>query len=322
MKNLNFKAVCIVLIIILAMAIMPISVKAAENADGIVLEKASGEKIIYIKGMEATEFQYAFSDEIDTSKAAYITASKDTNGEYVGYLEAEETYKYMFISDDANTEKTKTLQLDELKKITDENSKYIESFTKRIKIKSDESESNVTKEEKTVITNIRGKIVITDEGDYQYQLIKVEEKNNTALELYNQMLALANTDKMYDKLLVESTILNDYYKLIEDAQWEDAKNKEILQQQDSQNGEKFLVLIQEVKDGKTIRNDIQFMICGREDAADVELRETQTTKMVERRTQLPVTGENIALYIILGVIILAIIILVIKMKKDENNKKK
>ena len=45
----------------------------------------------------------------------------------------------------------------------------------------------------------------------------------------------------------------------------------------------------------------------------------ETTKKVEKKTALPVTGENLALYVVFGIIILAIIILVIRMKKAKNN---
>ena len=138
--------------------------------------------------------------------------------------------------------------------------------------------------------------------------------NKTAKELYDQLSELQNATKMYDKLLAEIKIRDDFAKLVEDASWKDAKNKEILQPEDSQEGEKFVVLIQEVKDGNVVRKDVQFMTCDRADAEGVEVAEKEETKTVEKKVKLPVTGENLALYITLAVVVLAIIIVAIRMK--------
>ena len=63
------------------------------------------------------------------------------------------------------------------------------------------------------------------------------------------------------------------------------------------------------------------MTCDREDDANVEYTEKQENKVVEKRTELPVTGENLFLYIALGVVIFAIVIVCIKIKKEGNESK-
>ena len=322
MKKTTVKLTSAILIII-ALAIMPKTVNAAEKIEGIILEKADNEKIIYIKGMEEKEFKYAFSNEKETSNANFITSSKDTNGEYVAFIEGEETYKYMFIASGENTE---IIELSTMKSITENDIKEIENLTKTIKISTNQSNSQITKNGDTTVTETQGKIVIEDEGAYQFQSIEILDKNNstaklneTAVELYNKLQELQKVNKMYDKLLTEITIKEDYESLKENAKWENAENKEILQEQNSQDGEKFLVLIKEVKDEKTVRTDVQFMTCRRQDEADVEYTNTTETKIVEKKTELPVTGENLALYIVLAVVVVAIIILVVKMK-SENGK--
>ena len=80
----------------------------------------------------------------------------------------------------------------------------------------------------------------------------------------------------------------------------------------------FVVIIREVKDGKEVRKDVQFMTTARHDDEGVE----KTSKEVKKKTKLPVTGENLALYIVFGVIILAIIILIIKMRKAKQDEEK
>ena len=319
MKKSSLKLTCIILIAILTLAVMPMGVRAADEAEGVILEKAD-EKIVYVKDMKSTEYKYAFSDnETDASSATYVTATKDSNEEYVASLEKDKTYKYMFIQQEGTS---KTLDLSTFKNITENEIKKVEKLTKSIKVKTSESDSSVSKDGDKTITKVTGKIVISDDGNYQYQLIEVVDKNDssetideTALELYNELAKLEKAENMYEKLLSEITIKEDYNKLIDNAKWKDAKKKEIPQPEDSQKGEVFIALIREVKDGETVRTDIQIMTCGRADDEGVE----ETEKQVEKKTKLPVTGENLALYIIFGIIILAIIILIIRMRKTKKD---
>ena len=279
--------------------------------------------MVNIKNMDNTEFKYAFSNNDDAASATYVTALKDSNNEYVALLEKDQTYDYMFIKDGENISK---IEIDTLDKITEEEIKEVEKLTTIIGVSTNESESKVSNNDGTTVTTTTGKIVIKDKGDYQYQLLEVVDKNGstknlneTAVELYNQLSELNNASKMYDKLIAEVKIRDDFKKLLKDAKWEDAENNEIIQPKDSQEGEKFVVLIQEVDGNDTIREDVQFMTCGRKDDEGVEKTEKETTKKVEKKIALPVTGENLALYLVFGIIILAIIVLVIRMKKAKNN---
>ena len=132
------------------------------------------------------------------------------------------------------------------------------------------------------------------------------------------MEALNSAETMYDKLLAEIMIRDDYYQLLESAEWKTAENKEILQPENSQEGEKYIALIQRLDDEQP---DIQFMTCSRADEEGKNLTEAQQEKVIEKKVALPVTGENIILYAGLGAIIVAIVIMLVlmkKAKKDEN----
>ena len=69
MKNSILKLTSIILIIFLALSIMPTAVRAADSTEGVMLEKTNGEKVIYIKNMDNTEFKYAFSNNDDATTA-------------------------------------------------------------------------------------------------------------------------------------------------------------------------------------------------------------------------------------------------------------
>lgn len=322
MKNLSLKLTLILLFTIFIVSVMPLAVRAASNADGVILEKADGSKIIYLKDMKATEFKYAFSDTDNSTDATFVTASKDTNNEFVAFMEKETSAKYMFVQVEGNTN---TIELSKQKSITESEIKDVEKLTKIIGVETTETDSAVSKEGDKTITTTNGKIVVKDEGTYEYQIIEVVDKNSstktldkTAVDLYNQLSKLENAEGMYNKLLAEITIRDDYKELINNAKWQEAKNNTIPQPKDSQIDEVFVVLIQEVKDGKTQRTDVQFMTTARKDDEGVE----KTSKEVTKKTKLPVTGENLALYIVFGVIILAIIILIIKMRKAKQDEEK
>ncbi len=322
MKNSILKLTCIVLITMFTVALMPIAVRAASNTDGIILEKANGSKIVYVKDMKTTEFKYAFSDSKDSSDATFLTASKDTNNEYVATMEKDATAKYLFVQTEGGIN---TIELAKQKSISENEINKIEKLTKIIGVKTTETDTNISKDGDKTITTTNGKIVVTDKGNYQYQIFEVVDKNSstktpneTAVDLYNQLSKLENADGMYNKLLAEIAIRDDYKKLIDNAKWVDAKKNKIPQPKDSQIDEAFVVIIREVKDGKEVRNDVQFMTTARKDAEGVE----KTSKKVTKKTKLPVTGENLALYIVFGVIILAIIILIIKMRKTKQDEEK
>ena len=322
MKNSILKLTCIVLITIFTVALMPVAVRAASNTDGIILEKADGSKIIYVKDMKTTEFKYAFSNSDDSTGATFLTAAKDTNDEYVAFMEKDATAKYLFVQTEGGIN---TIELAKQKSISENEINKIEKLTKIIGVKTTETDTNISKDGDKTITTTNGKIVVTDKGNYQYQIFEVVDKNSStktpneiAVDLYNQLSKLENADGMYNKLLAEIAIRDDYKKLIDNAKWVDAKKNKIPQPKDSQIDEAFVVIIREVKDGKEVRKDVQFMTTARQDDADVE----KTPKKVKKQTRLPVTGENLALYIVFGVIILAIIILIVKMRKTKQDEEK
>ena len=323
MNKVMLKLVSTLIILILALTLIPSYSHAAEDEKNIIiLEKENGEKVIYINGIDTIDFKYAFSDN-EEENLNYLSAVKESNGVNVATLEANQTYKYMFIQEETNSSK---VELSSARTITEEELKEIEELTKIIDVETTDSNRNVSKKEDgTTVTKTTGKITIKPEGEYQYQMWEVLDKNNsskelneTAVELYNQLSKLENATNMYEKLQIEITIRDDYKKLLDEAKWEDATNKEIMQPEDSQNGEKFVVLIQEVKDGETVKTDVQFMTTAREDDEDVEYTNTVQSKVVEKKTKLPVTGENLILYIIFGVVIIAIIILAVRMKQKGN----
>ena len=329
MKNGNLKMVCIMLIAVLMISIIPSFVRADEEKNAVVLEKSNGDKIIYIEGLETTDFKFAFSDDKNDANPSYQSSMTDSDGKNVAFLSNSQTYKYMFI---AEQNKTSVIEFNTLKSITEDEIEEINTLTERIKVETGSSTSNSSKKEDgTVVTTTQGKIKIVNEEnyDYNYSLIEIVDKNGTvttpnqtAVELCEQLTTIKNSKTTYEKLISAMKIRDDFNLLIQNAKWNKVENGEIMQPEDSQQAEKFVVLIEKTV-GREKIYDVQFMTCGRQDAEGVENTNTVQTKTVEKKTMLPITGENVILYIALGLILIAIIAVLVRMKqlKGKNNEK-
>ena len=94
----------------------------------------------------------------------------------------------------------------------------------------------------------------------------------------------------------------------------------IEQPEESVQGDKYIVLLQKLENDNIVATDIQILNCFESEEI---VKETEKVP-VKVTTKLPVTGEDITLYVILGIIILVIIavivrIVIIKSKgKNEN----
>lgn len=331
MKGLTTKILYISVAIIMMLAVMPSSVRADDETVNAIILETNGSKIVYLEGLEDKDFKYAFTDSKDETNPNYQSSDLDSNNKNVVLIPADNKSKYIMVLDQT---KTSYVELSKLKTITADEIDKINTLTKRIEVTTDGQKSaSSTKEDGTVVTTTQGKIDIKGEDgfDYNYELIEIEDKNNTiktpnekAVELYSEFSNLRNAQTKYDELVAASIIKDDFNNLIDNAKWKKVENNEIMQPADSQIGEKYVVLIQKLQDGKVVINDVQFMTCGRKDDADVKYTNEVVNRTVEKKTALPVTGEAIALYIALGVIILAIIIVAIRMKqiKGKDDEKK
>ena len=85
MKNGNLKMVCIMLIAVLMISIIPSFVRADEEKNAVVLEKSNGDKIIYIEGLETTDFKFAFSDDKNDANPSYQSSMTDSDGKNVAF---------------------------------------------------------------------------------------------------------------------------------------------------------------------------------------------------------------------------------------------
>jgi hypothetical protein len=285
------------------------------NSESIILKK-SGEYLIYNTEAMNDEFTFAFGKENKKDDLIFFQSAKDSNtsdAKNVAYV--DETTKAYF---NENSEAFLNNAI---------NKDIVDTTTKRISV--DTTQSNTTE---TTIDGVRtevtkGKIVITDSetAKYSYILIKLptEDENNYS-KLMNSAEKLSNTaDLQKINFIQKLNLMKEFYSLYmnlqpkaDDESWQEVQNSQILQPEDSKDGEKYIVFIKSV-DGNTTKIDVQFLTSYTEYN---QLYEKETITIKET-SKLPVTyDENITLIIFFAIIIVAIVVVLVIREKVSNKK--
>lgn len=329
MKKFQTKLVGIVLMILIVACILPIQVFA--NEEGLqIIKTAEEDYIIYIKELQKEQFEFGItqSPDVDEININYRVSELDNAGNNVVFITKEkyetisEQENYLFVKKDDKV-LIKGEKIDFTKAFTNEKIQEVEKITKKIKtelitdiIKKDEEIDGV----KVKVTVGGLKITSNDNSNYYYAITKLPADN------YNELKKLAyriNDDysklDMYSKIELAQQFYNIYESLIKVQNWREVENYTIIQPDDAQKGENFVVYLKEIdKEGKeTI--DVKFLTSYREDEEE-KIAATVEQKIVKETAKLPVTGDSIVLFIILLVLVILTIIVFIRMKKIEKQK--
>ena len=323
-----------VLAIILFIAVMPIVVLATnENVSVVSTENSVGaqEYIIYINNYTDKNFKYAFSNNAEPGimDLVYVNSTTDLGENQVAFLDAE-TYEklsdsnktiYMWAKDENENLILDGIQLDFQNSITKENMKKIESLTNLIKVEIADSQEDtdatdpVREEDVNGIleTSKVGYVEIVDDKDatYYYERVKVSDSTDYAklMELAEKIQKEYDSMNMYEKIQFDMEFYNLYSKLVNSANWQEVENMTISQPENSEKGEEYIVFLKKVDEDNNTVEDIQFLIADNYEEPKTEKVVTQET------TKLPITGDNIALIVLLVVIVIALIVVFIRMKK-------
>lgn len=337
MKKSKLKLIFTILVSFILLVMLSPIAKAA-NGD-LELVKAGEDYIVYVEGYEDKEFEFAFSNVKmeDVDNLTFTNNWTDSNDVNVAGLDSEmgvdlneKVYIWIkdaegnFVVDSKEVYLDSALYKDEIA--------VLEKLTKLIDV--DLTQSNVTEEivDGVKITRTTGKVVIlpdeTDNYKYSYDLIRVEEVSEGVESTVVDLLTMIDelNSKYEDMTMVEKirfvknanlTLDN----LMQSANWKDVQNMEILQPEESVEGDKYIVLLEKsFENGVVASRDVQILDCYEEEKQE-KVTEQVPVKVV---TKLPVTGEDITLYVILGIVVIIIIAVIIRMimiKKNGKNEK-
>ena len=331
MKNSKIKLVALLSLVLMLLSIFTMPAQAGTN-EKIILKKANDEFLIYYKEICNEEFEFAFSldPKEEEDNLIFTKSAKDQLTEtalnvayvdeylFTNYFNSDKpTYIWVRNNEGKMLVSADLLNLDEA--IQEETVELVNSTTKRIKthIETTEPKTEIVDGVETTVTT--GKLVLDNkENKYSYELIKVAN-NAEAEELFNLVEKLQKNEELgtYENLTFASKFYDLYNKLMpKTADWTQVDDSEILQPENTLEGEKYIVYL---KDEKGVV-DVQFLTS----VYKVEEGVKEETETITETVKLPVTFDSGSiLFIILAVIVLALVIVtIVRVKANKKDEKK
>ena len=332
MKKSTIKLVAFGMLVLMLLSIFTVPVKA-ETYEKVVLKKADKEFLIYYKDICNDEFEFAFS--VDNSQPAddlFTRSAKDQADEGaldVAYIDATlyDTYfatnkAYIWIRDNNDQMVVSADLVDLTDALNDGMIELVNNTTKRIDVDTTQTHETHEIVDGVDTTITTGKVVVDEKSGakYSYTLTRLTDTTTKANKLFELAEALKeDISDTYTNLSLSKQFYDLYMDLMPtDSEWTEVENSEILQPDNTVEGDKYIVYLkEETADSTTV--DAKFLTCVYKADEGVEQKEETITETVK----LPVTFDSgTILFIILGIIVLALVIFAIirvkANKKDEN----
>ena len=321
MKSLKAKLVVLLITMLLFTMLVPFSRVAAAN-EGVQLIQTDNGVVIYVEGLEKTEFDYALSDKADATEMElnYINSVTDDEGNQVALITTEdftETENNLYIR--TNDEEAKHIELDFNNMFTQDKMEMVKNTSTRIETTE---ESNIVDRTETIegteYTYTVGGLKIEDNSnaEFSYQLFKATDEKYSELQTLADELNSDEYDSksMYEKIELANNFYNLYEELLTEVDWQSVDESMIIRQpSDAEEGEKYIVMLRKVAEDGTTIYDTKFMesnlgVDKGEDKTQQEVTTTETSK-------LPITGDSIVLFVLLAALVIVAVVVFIRMKK-------
>lgn len=331
MKSSTIKIVAFFITMLMLLSIIQLPVQANTDEENIILKKAENEFIIYYKDICNNEFQFAFSKDqtIEEANLSFTNSVKDQlteNALYVAYID-ETSYNqvvdgnvtYIWIKDMNDTTIVSGAKLDLGNAIDDSIIAVVNNTTKRISVDTTQTYQTNAIIDGVDTTVTTGKVVIEEKegAKYSYQLIRLTDNTTDANKLFELAEKLKeDISDTYTNLSLTKQFYDLYMKLMP-TDWTDVDNAEILQPENTVQGDKYILYLKEEISGAEATVDSKFLVCEYKEDQGSDKKEETITETVK----LPVTYDSIALIVVFAIVILAIIIVAI-LKVKSNKKEK
>lgn len=316
----------IVTVMLLVTFIIPVQVLGAnddvQKLEVQIVKTKEENYVIYVKGLLKEKFYYLIA-ESDTG-LGYTQSVEDDSEEpnQVALIKAEDANqaneKNLYIKTGKGTISTKLNLEDSFDKSKMEE---VETTTKRIptEVITDIIEKDVEENGVKVKVTVGGlKITDAKNATYYYSSTKLPaEKYTELMRLAENINENYNKVSMYEKIEMAKEFYQIYNYLEPKQNWEEVKDMTIMQPNDAQKGDQYVVFLKKVDEEGNETIDAKLMTSYREDEEE-KIPGRVETKTVKETAKLPITGDSIILFVILAVIILVAIIVFIRMKKLQN----
>lgn len=330
MKKFELKLTGVVIALIIIALLIPTKVLGANEELQIV--KTEQDYIIYVKDLAKTEFDFAISDKDNATEMElnYINSVEDEEGNQVAFV-TQTKYNNELSTNAHNYLYIKTTEGVEIKEINFDDAfdkakmEEVETTTKRMEteVVTDIIEKDEEVEGVKVKVTVGGlKIIDTDQATYYYASTKLPaEKYTELMELAEQINSSYNEMDMYERIKTAKQFYNLYNELKGLQNWLEVENMTIMQPNDAQKGEQYVVYLKKLDEDGNETIDVKLMTSYREDEEEKIPGKTET-RVVKETAKLPITGDSIILFVVLAAIVIIAIIVFIRMKKLQNKENK
>lgn len=342
MKKIQTKLVTVIIAIIVMAFILPIQVLATneglENNSLQIIETDNGDYIIYIKDLQDSKFEFEVTQSPDTKEIDlnYEKSKQDDDSNEVvfisksDYEQISEQDNYLYVRKDGksllNGEK-----LDFTSAFSKNKIEYVENTMKTEKLEQRIQTELVTDivEKDEIIDEVKIKVTVgglkieeNKNSKYYYGITKLPSNEyNTLKELSDKINEEYETLDMYSKIALAKEFYNTYNNLVVKQDWKEIENSTIMQPDDAQKGEQYVVYLKEINEDGIETTDVRIMTSYREYEEEKIPGRTET-KIVKETAKLPITGDSIILFIVLAVILLVAIIVFVRIKKLQSKEEK
>lgn len=330
METFKSKKVMLVFLLVLLIMLLPTRIFAATQSVAIV--KVENDYSIYIDGLENKDFKFAFTNQNPEDETSFesqlIPNWEDNNGVNIACLEEGTSLNlnepvFMIVK---VGEELSVTELDLNKAISKTDMASVEAITTIIDVDTTQTTTTSDNENGVVTTQTVGQVNIIESAEYnytdyeyQYNLIKIDgTESETATKLSNLVDSLQSTYSTlstYNKILKTAEIRDLYLSLREEAVYSKVNDYVIYQPEDSKEGDKYLVLLQQLSGKEVVREDIQFLICTEGHKQEV----VKEVKEIKKATALPRTFDSIILLLVLAVILITTIAVILRIRKLNKN---
>lgn len=342
MEKIQTKLATVIIAIIMMAFILPIQVfgtnEGLTNDNLQIVETDNGDYIVYIQDLQDTKFEFEITQSLDTKEIDlnYEKSKQDDDDNEVVFISKSE---YEKISEKENylyVRKNKKIVIDGVK--LDFNSafekdkiEYVENTMKNEKIEQRIQTELVTDivEKDEIVNEVKIKVTVgglkileKENCEYFYGLTKLPANEyNTLKELADRINKEYEELDMYSKIKLTKEFYNTYNTLVNKQSWKKVENSTIMQPDDAQKDEQYIVYLKEVNNDGIETTDVRIMTSYREYEEEKIPGRTET-KIVKETAKLPITGDSMILFVILAVILLVAIIVFIRMKKLQSKEEK
>ena len=326
MEITKCKRILIILVFILLIS-MSTSVLAT-NEKIQILEDSKNCYMIYLQENLKESFEFAISSNPNETKENLQFKNSATdeigkNANYIAYID-EETYNelqgkeiYLWARKSENDYIVEKYKIDFKSAISKSNVELVNNITKTINVETSNLETSKENVDGVIITKTVGMIEVKEEGKNYYSLIKLPngEDYNKFIELVEK-LSLSNTLNTFDKLNLTQEFVTLYEKLLpskDNKDWIEAQENKIMQPEDSKENDKYIVFLKNENNEGNVKYDVQFLTCFEDYKQEVVSQKIESKITIEY--------DNPILFIILGILIIALIAVILVKYKSNKNKK-